>query len=121
MLAAQAPHILFRRWRLSHQIFCKRFADTQMSICWLRNDDVFCWHLEFAFSWRDHNVFCVSDVEQVPGSLWAMLCDVEQVPASFRGRICDVEQVPAAVAGGRDVEVAGPVTLQRAGTLRWQG
>ena len=78
----------------------------------------------------------ICDVEQVPGSLWGRICDIEQVliPGSFRGRICDVEQVPrsfrgsicgveqvpGAVAGARDVAVAGHVTLQRPGTLRWQ-
>ena len=38
-----------------------------------------------------------------------------------RGMICDVEQVPGAVAGARNVAVAGPGTLQGTGTLRWQG
>ena len=62
----------------------------------------------------------ICDVEQVPGSLRGRICDVEQVAGSFRDRICDVVQVPWAVAGATDVAVAGPVTLQRPGTLRWQ-
>ena len=55
----------------------------------------------------------ICDFEQVPGSPWGTICDMEQVPGSFRDRICDVEQVPGAVAGARDVAVAGHVTLQR--------
>ena len=46
--------------------------------------------------------------------------DVGQVPGPFQGRICHVKQVPGAVAGARDVAVAGQVTLQGPETLRWQ-